>query len=90
LQKILTGNAPLTCGLLVCQAELPLEYSVDTAHLLLFTQLSTVFGQARIFLLAVLTGRIGSALYPTLVGEAFFAFQKQLFAFTAALTALCI
>jgi hypothetical protein len=38
----------------------------------------------------VLAGRISPALNRTFIGETLFAFQKQLFAFTAALTAFCI
>jgi hypothetical protein len=40
--------------------------------------------------LTVLAGRIRPALNRTLIRKTFFAFQKQLFAFAAALTAFCI
>jgi hypothetical protein len=57
---------------------------------LLFAQLSTVTGQTLPGLLAVLAGRVGTALDGTFVSEALLAFEEQLFALAAALAALGI
>ena len=77
-------------NLLFALAELSFQHAIDTANLLLFAQLATILGQTGIFLLAVLAGRISPALDTAFVGKTFFAFQEQLLAFTAALTAFCI
>jgi hypothetical protein len=78
---------PFALGIAEHFAELALEHAVDAADLLLFAQLRAVTGQALAGLLAVLAGRIGTALDGTFVSEALFAFEEELFALAAALAA---
>ena len=53
-------------------------------------QVNAIVGQALPGLLAMLTGCVRATFDRALVGKALLAFQEQLFAFTAALTALRI
>jgi hypothetical protein len=87
LQQRFAGNAAAARRMIIAGAELPLEQTVDTAQLLLFTQLHAVAGQAAVAL-AVLSRRIIAPLDRTLVGKTLLALEEQFFALTAALTAL--
>jgi hypothetical protein len=88
LEQVLTGDPAAARGLVDVRPEGPLEHAVHLAHLLLLAKLHAVVGDlggaARV---AVLTGRIVAPLDGALLGVAARAFQKQLFAGTAALTA---
>jgi hypothetical protein len=88
LQQILAGLSLFALGIAEYLAELPLEYAVDAADLLLFAQLGAITGQPLSGFLAVLAGRVSTALDGTFVSEALLAFEEQLLALAAALAAL--
>ena len=87
LEQVFAGRAAQAVGLFVIVRELRFEYAVDAAQLLLLAQLRAIV-RGTALALAMLAGRVGALLHRTLGGEALIAFQKQLAAFAAALTAL--
>src|SRR5215213_7773527 len=87
LQQPLARHALGTRSVEINVSELPLQDAVSVADLLLFTQLLAVVGKARTALLAVLAGCIRATLDRALVGEALLAFEVELLALAAAMTA---
>ena len=87
-QQPLAGHALGARRLGVGLAELALEQAVDVAHLLLLAQLLAVVGKPRAALLAVLAGRVGTALDRALVGEALLSLEEELLALPPAVPAL--
>ncbi len=62
LQQVFAGRAFQACSFLVVVAELLLQYAVDTAYFLLFTQLYAVVGQTAAARAVLPWGGFGFAL----------------------------